>query len=222
MRGSPRASASFPALLVALVAALTGCGAYRKLTAPAVPYDTGTMPRVGQVPDSVLLAQLRKSGLVVLGTPVDRVSEEGVFTPWMQLGNKQTWYSVRVAVEAVAKGNLRGAKTVDLGFAPLTIVNNQRFSHLAEHEIVVQYPETQSPYGAWGGIPRLFTGERAAYLFRKCYNCVELGGVPTRGPYYKASPWVAMSWESKLPPEEWPRIVRLLNDAKQSGKERRT
>jgi hypothetical protein len=222
VRGTCRALAAFPGLIPAVLSVLTGCGAYRKLTAPAVPYAAGTMPRVGQVPDSVLLQQLRKSGLVVLGTPVDRISEEGVFTPWMQLGNKQTWYSVRVEVEAVAKGNLRGAKTVDLGFTPLNIVTNQRFSHLAEHEIVVQYPETQSPYGAWGGVPRLFTGERAIYLFRKCYNCVELGGVPTRGPYYKASPWVAMSWESKLPPEEWSRIVRLLNGAKQSGKERRT
>ena len=222
MRGACRAPAPFPALPLALLAALSGCGAYHKLTAPAVPHDVGVMPRPGQIPDSVLAAQLRKSGLVVLGTPVDRISEEGIFTPSMQLGNKQTWYSVRLEVESVAKGNLRGAKTVDLGFVPLTIVSNQRFSRLAEHEIVVQYPETQSPYGAWGTAPRLFTGERAIYLFRKCYNCVELGGVPTRGPYYKASPWVAMTWESKLPPEEWPRIVRLLNDAKKSNRERQT
>jgi hypothetical protein len=180
------------------------------------------MPRAGQIPDSLLAAQLRKSSLVVLGTPVDRVSEEGVFTPSMQLGNKQTWYSVRLEVESVAKGNLRRAKTVDLGFVPLNIVSHHRFSGLAEHEIVVQYPETQSRSGAWGAAPRLFTGERAVYLFRKCYNCVELGGVPTRGPYYKASPWVAMTWESKLPPEEWPRIVRLLNDAKKLPGERRT
>ena len=152
------------------------------------------MPRPGQVPDSTLSRLLRQSGLVVLGTPVDRVSEEGIFTAWFQMGNKQTWYSVRVAVDSVAKGNLRGARTVDLG----------------ANEIVVQYPETQSPSGSWGEAPRLFIGERGVYLFRKCYNCVELGGVPTRGPYYKAHPWVAMTWASKLPPEEWLRVRRLL------------
>ena len=147
---------------------------------------------------------------MVLGTPVDRVSEEGIFTAWFQMGNKQTWYSVRVAVDSVAKGNLRGARTVDLGFTPLTLVSNQRFSGLGANEIVVQYPETQSPSGSWGEAPRLFIGERGVYLFRKCYNCVELGGVPTRGPYYKAHPWVAMTWASKLPPEEWLRVRRLL------------
>ncbi len=212
MRGSSRALALAPAtLLVVFAALLAACGAYRKLRAPAVPHDTGLMPRAGQVPDSVIANLLRRSGLVVLGTPVDRISEEGVFTPWLQMGNKQTWYSVRLVVDSVAKGNLRRAKSVDLGFVPLNIVSNQRFRGLAENEIVVQYPETQSLSGQWGGAPRLFTGERAVYLFRKCYYCVELGGVPTRGPYYKAHPWVAMEWASKLPPEDWPRVVRLLN-----------
>jgi hypothetical protein len=212
VRGSSRALALAPAtLLVAFAALLAACGTYRSLRAPAVPHDAGLMPRAGQVPDSVLLKHLRQSGLVVLGTPVDRISEEGVFTPWLQLGNKQTWYSVRLVVDSVAKGNLRRAKTVDLGFTPLNIVSNQRFARLAENEIVVQYPETQSLRGFWGDAPRLFTGERAVYLFRKCYYCVELGGVPTRGPYYKAHPWVAMTWASKLPPEDWPRVVRLLN-----------
>ncbi|HEU5171008.1 MAG TPA: hypothetical protein VFU46_10750 [Gemmatimonadales bacterium] len=198
-------------LLVVSAALLAACGTYRKLTAPAVPHDPGLMPRVGQVPDAVLVAVLRRAGLVVLGTPVDRISEQGVFTPGMQMGNKQTWYSVRLVVDSVAKGNLGRAKTVDLGFTPLNIVSNQRFARLAKNEIVVQYPETQSPGGRWGGAPLLFAGERAVYIFRKCYYCVELGGVPTRGPYYKAHPWVAMTWASKLPPEEWPRVVRLLN-----------
>ncbi|HET8625246.1 MAG TPA: hypothetical protein VFM14_16925, partial [Gemmatimonadales bacterium] len=138
------------------------------------------MPRPGQVPDSVLVKVLRQSGLVVLGTPVDRVSEEGVFTPWLQMGNKQTWYSVRVLVDSVAKGDLRRAKNVDLGFTPRTAANNQRFTRLAANEIVVQYPETQSASGPWGDAPRLFVGERGVYLFRKCYYCVELGGIPTR------------------------------------------
>jgi hypothetical protein len=215
VRGSFRAPAfAFATLLVVFAALPAACGTYRSLRAPAVPHDTGFLPRAGQVPDSVLAKLLRQSGLVVLGTPVDRVSEEGVFTSWLQLGNKQTWYSVRLAVDSVAKGNLRRAKTVDLGFAPLNLVSNQRFARLAENEIVVQYPETQSFNGAWGGTPRLFTGERAVYLFRKCYYCVELGGVPTRGPYYKAHPWVAMNYASKLPPEEWPRVVRLLNQSR--------
>ncbi len=217
MRGSSRALALVSAtLLVVFAALLAACGTYRSLRAPAVPHDTGIMPRAGQVPDSVLLKLLRRSGLVVLGTPVDRISEEGIFTSWLQLGNKQTWYSVRLVVDSVAKGNLGRAKTVDLGFAPLNIVSNQRFRGLAENEIVVQYPETQSLRGAWGDAPRLFTGERAVYLFRKCYYCVELGGVPTRGPYYKAHPWVAMTWASKLPPEDWPRVVRLLNGFRRS------
>jgi hypothetical protein len=217
VRGSSRAHALAPATLLVLAAALlAACGTYRSLRAPAVPHDPGLMPRVGQVPDSALLKHLRQSGLVVLGTPVDRISEEGVFTPWMQMGNKQTWYSVRLVVDSVAKGNLRRAKTVDLGFAPLNIVSNQRFARLAENEIVVQYPETQSLRGSWGDAPRLFTGERAVYLFRKCYYCVELGGVPTRGPYYKAHPWVAMTWASKLPPEDWPRVVRLLSRSRRA------
>jgi hypothetical protein len=172
------------------------------------------MPRAGQIPDSVIANLLRRSGLVVLGTPVDRVSEEGIFTSWLQMGNKQTWYSVRIAVDSVAKGNLGRAKTVDLGFTPLNVVSNQRFARLAEHEIVVQYPETQHAGGTWGDTPRLIEGERAVYLFRKCYYCVELGGVPTRGPYYKAHPWVAMTWASKLPPGDWPRVVRLLSQSR--------
>jgi hypothetical protein len=205
----PQADAKL--LVLALAVLPAACGTYRGLRAPAVPHDAFVTPRVGQVSDSALARLLRESGIVVLGTPVDRVSEEGVFTPWIQLGNKQTWYSFRFAVDSVAKGNLRQAKTVDLGFVPLTVVSNRRFTRLAEHEIVVQSPETQSPRGSWGDAPRLLLGERAVYLFRKCYNCLELGGVPTRGPYYKASPWVAMTWASKLPPEEWPRVVRLLD-----------
>ncbi len=212
MREPSRAPALVSVVLIVLAALpLAGCGTYRKLTAPAVPHDAGLMPSPGRIPDSVLARLLKRSGLVVLGTPVDRVSEEGLFTPWVQMGNKQTWYSVRLRVDSVAKGSLARAKTVDLGFVPLTVVSNQRFARLADNEIVVQYPETQSPGGHWGAAPRLLAGERAVYLFRKCYYCVELGGVPTRGPYYKAHPWVAMEWASKLPPEDWPRIVRLLD-----------
>jgi hypothetical protein len=211
MRAFDRARALVPALyLLTTALLLAACGAYQRLRAPAVPHDVGVMPRPGQVPDSVLLRLLDKSGLVVLGTPVDRISEEGVFTPSLQMGNKQTWYSVRLVVDSLAKGNLRRARTIDLGFTPLTFVSNQRFARLGENEIVVQYPETQSPGGSWGGAPRLIEGERAVFLFRKCYYCVELGGVPTRGPYYKAHPWVAMTWASKLPPEDWPRVVKLL------------
>jgi hypothetical protein len=221
MRASYRAPAPAPPpapaklLILAFLILPAACGTLRSLRAPAVPHDAFVMPEAGRVPDSVLTRLLRESGLVVLGTPVDRVSEEGVFTPWMQMGNKQTWYSVRFAVDSVAKGKLRHAKTVDLGFAPLNIVSNQRFAGLGENEIVVQSPETQSPRGSWGDSPRLIVGERAVYLFRKCYYCVELGGVPTRGPYYKAHPWVAMTWASKLPPEDWPRVVRLLERSRQ-------
>jgi hypothetical protein len=213
-RAPPPALPRAKLLIVAFAVVLAACGTFRSLRAPAVPHDAVVMPRVGQVPDSLLARLLRESGLVVLATPVDRVSEEGVFTSWIQLGNKQTWYSVRVAVDSVAKGKLRRAKTVDLGFAPLNLVSNRRFTRLAENEIVVQSPETQSSKGSWGDSPQLIVGERAVYLFRKCYYCVELGGVPTRGPYYKAHPWVAMTWASKLPPEDWPRVVRLLDGSR--------
>src|SRR5687768_8525043 len=107
MRASDRAPASAPAKLLILACAVlpSACGTFRPLRAPAVPHDVTVTPRMGQVADSMLARLLRESGLVVLGTPVDRVSEEGVFTPWMQIGNKQTWYSVRLAVDSVAKGN---------------------------------------------------------------------------------------------------------------------
>src|SRR5687768_7109432 len=103
MRASYCAPPQAPAKLLVLALALlpAACGTYRGLRAPAVPHDAYATPRTGQVSDSALARLLRESGIVVLGTPVDRVSEEGVFTPWMQMGNKQTWYSFRFAVDSV-------------------------------------------------------------------------------------------------------------------------
>jgi hypothetical protein len=51
----------------------------------------------------------------------------------------------------------------------------------------------------------------AVFLFRRCYNCLPISGMSTgRGSYYKASPLIATGVESKLPPVEWPRVVKLL------------
>ncbi len=191
--------------------ALAGCGAYRKLTAPATPV-VARPPRVGEIPDAALLRVIREADLIVLGTPVDRVSEAGVFMPAMQLGAKETWYSVKLVVDSVAKGKLGRAKRVDLGGVPLTLVSDRRFEPLGPNEIVVQYPEVEARSSTWADAPPLDLDQRAVFLFKRCYYCVELKGLPQgRGPYYKANPLVAMTWASKLPPEEWPRVVRLIH-----------
>ncbi len=194
---------------------LTSCTTYQRLLAPAVPYAAET-PAVGEVPDGRLMDLIRDGDLVVLGTPVERVSEEGIFTAKFQAGAKETWYSVRVVVDAVAKGNLHRARTVDLGMIPAWLNPGAPFPALAANEIVVQYPEVESVNMHWGLAPVLTLGERAVFIFKKCWNCVPLTGLPNpRGPYYLANPWVAMTWGSKLPPGEWPRVVRLVEELRE-------
>jgi len=190
---------------------LFGCGTYHKLAAPAVPYATET-PKVGAVPEGRLRDILRDGELVVLGTPLERASEAGLFTATLQMGSKETWYSVRIAVDSVAKGNPRRARKVDLGTLPGWLNPGHPFPALAENEIVVQYPEVESPRAQWGLAPALTLGEQAVFVFKKCWNCVQLRGITVRGPYYQAHPWVAMTWGSKLPPEEWSRVVSLVRD----------
>jgi len=201
--------ARVPIAFLALIPALFACGTYHKLAAPAVPY-TLEPPKVGEIPDGRLLDILRHGDLVVLGTPVERASEAGLFTATLQMGSKETWYSVRIVVDSVAKGNPRRARKVDLGFLPAWLNPGPPFPGLAENEIVVQYPEVESPKAQWGLAPVLTLGEQAVFVFKKCWNCVQLRGITTRGPYYQAHPWVAMSWGSKLPPGEWTRVVRLV------------
>lgn len=191
---------------------LTSCVTYERLLAPAVPY-AGETPAVGEVPDGRLMDLIRDGDLVVLGTPVERVSETGIFTPNLQAGAKETWYSVRVVVDSVAKGNLHRARTVDFGILPAFLRPGPPFPTLAANEIVVQYPEVESVHMHWGLAPVLTLGERAVFIFKKCWNCVPLSGLPNpRGPYYLANPWVAMTWGSKLRPGEWSRVVRLVEE----------
>jgi hypothetical protein len=197
--------------VLVLSSALLACGTYHKLAAPAVPHATET-PRAGEIPEGRLLEILRDGDLVVLGTPVDRASEAGLFTATLQMGSKETWYSVRIVVDSVAKGNPRRARKVDLGGLPVWLNPGPPFPALAENEIVVQYPEVESARAQWGLAPVLTLGEQAVFVFKKCWNCVQLRGINIRGPYYQAHPWVAMTWGSKLPPEEWSRVVSLLHD----------
>jgi hypothetical protein len=198
-------------LLAALVA-LAACATYQKLAAPAVPYETRT-PSVGEVPDGRLLDIIRHGDLVVLGTPIERASEAGIFTANLQMGSRETWYSVKIVVDSVAKGSPRRARRVDFGSLPGWLAPPQPFPALAENEILVQYPEVESPNTHWGLAPVLTLGERAVFVFKKCWNCVPLTGLPMpRGPYYLAHPWVAMTWGSKLPPGEWTRVVRLTDE----------
>jgi hypothetical protein len=191
---------------------LAGCSTYGKLTAPAVPLRPEP-PSPGEVPEGLLLDVIRDGDLVVLGTPVDRVSEAGFFTPQFQLGSKETWYSVKIVVDSVAKGNPRRARKVDLGSLPAWLNPGPPFPSLAHNEIVVQYPESESVKMHWGLAPVLTLGERAVFIFKKCWNCLPLTGLPNpRGPYYVAHPWVAMTWGSKLPVGDWSRVVRLVDE----------
>jgi hypothetical protein len=200
-------------LALAILFLLTSCTTYERLVAPAAPYASET-PVVGEVPDGRLLSLIRDGDLVVLGTPVERVSEAGLFSPKFQAGAKETWYSVRVVVDSVAKGSLRRARSVDLGILPAFLRPAPPFPVLADNEIVVQYPEVESVHMHWGLAPVLVLGEQAVFIFKKCWNCVPLAGLPNpRGPYYLANPWVAMSWGSKLPRGEWTRVVRLVEES---------
>jgi hypothetical protein len=201
-------------LTAAHAAALAGCASFGKLTAPAVPYNAEVRdPSVGEIPDDRLRYIIADGDLVVLGTVSDRADETGLFTPVMQLGAKETWYSVKVEVDSVARGKLGRAKRVDLGFMPAVLNDGRRFGRLQDNEIVVQYPEMSSPSNRFAGAPLLVVGERAVFIFKRCYYCVTLRGMPSRvGPYYTANPLVAMTWGSKLPPEEWSRVVRLADD----------
>ena len=189
---------------------LASCTPFRSALSPAVPRSAG-MPSAGQVPDSILREALRHAELVVLGTPVELASLHGFLTPQFQLGAKETWYDVRVVVDSVLKGKLKRAKRPDLGMLPAVYTPPPSFGKLEANEIVVQYPAVNTMRSNWWSAPPLVPGERAVFIFRRCYYCVEIGGLAHgRGPYYKANPLVAIGWESKLPADEWGRVERLI------------
>lgn len=188
---------------------LVSCAAFRGLKSPAYP-RLAEMPRPGQIPDSVLRPAIRRAELIVLATPLELASQQGFLTPQFQLGAKETWYDVKLVVDSVLKGKLKRAKHPDLGVLPAAFIPPPAFGRLAANEIVVQYPAVTSSTSDWSTSPPLVPGERAIFIFRRCYYCLQISGLAHgRGPYYKANPLVAMGSESKLPPEEWPRVVRI-------------
>lgn len=202
--------------LFVLLSSICACSTYRNALAPALPSAQVT-PSIGQIPDSVLTKVIREGDLIVLGTPLDIVSDYGFLTPAFQLGAKETWYQVKVAVDSVIKGKIKSAKNVDLGMLPAALTPPPPFGRLAKNEIVVQYPAVTFIRSRWANAATLVTGERAVFIFNRCYYCLPISGLAhARGPYYTANPLVAQGWGSKLDPAEWPRVSRLLAEMKQS------
>lgn len=198
---------SFPRSLAFL--ALAGCGTFQHALAPALPLSDAAAG--APLPDSILSRALDHGQLIVLATPVDIASAHGFFTPSFQLGAKETWYDVKLVVDSVAKGKLKHARSRDLGFLPPVLTPPAPFGKLAHNEIIVQYPAVTSSRSDWAGAAPLTLGERAVFVFRKCYYCLPISGIAHgRGPYYKANPWVALGSGSRLPAGEWSRVTRLL------------
>lgn len=197
---------------------VAGCSTFQSALAPAVPYPA-EMPATGQVPDSVLRRAVGRAELIVLATPLELAAQHGFYTPQFQLGAKETWYNVKLVVDSVLKGKLKRAKYPDLGGLPAALTPPPAFGRLASNEIVVQYPAVTSRSSNWSAAASLIPGERAVFIFRRCYYCLPITGMVTgRGPYYRANPLVAMGYESKLPVEEWPRVARLLAEHRKGGK----
>ena len=201
---------SFSAVLLLLVS-LPACGKLQTATTPVAPLTRET-PAIGEVPDAILLDVIRQSELIVLAVPQDLVPADGL-TPNFQLGAKETWYNVRLVVDSVVKGRLGQAKNPDFGFLPKTYAPSAPFDHLSRNEIVVQYPAVNTIRSDWAAAPPPVVGERAVWLFRRCYNCVTIGLATGRG-LYKANPLVAQGWGSKLDAAEWSRVLGLLDRAK--------
>jgi hypothetical protein len=196
-------------LWVAGTFALFSCSSFKSVLAPAPPLAADSSAR-GPVPDSLLREAIRHGDLIVLATPVDMVSEHGFLTPRFQMGAKETWYDVKLVVDSVFKGKLKHAKRPDLGMLPATLTPPQPFGKLAANEIVVQYPAVTASNSDWAAAAPLVPGERAIFIFRRCYYCLPISGVAHgRGPYYKANPLVAVGQASKLTPAEWERLARL-------------
>jgi hypothetical protein len=202
----------FP-LILSGVLLLASCSTFQQVREPAYPL-IAELPQPGQIPDSVLRRAIKRAELIVLATPVELFSQHGFLTPQFQLGAKETWYDVKLSVDSVLKGKLKRAKRPDLGALPAAFIPPAPF-RLAQNEIVVQYPAVTARNSEWAAAPPLVPGERAVFIFRRCYYCLPISGLNTgRGPYYKANPLVAMGGASKLSPAEWPRIARLLAEGR--------
>jgi hypothetical protein len=211
-----RLTALFPGTSLFLLLSLMGCGSFQNAIAPATP-STRETPAVGEVPDAVLLDVIRHSELIVLGVPRDLLPATGSLSPTFQLGAKETWYNVRLAVDSVVKGRLGHAKSPDYGFLPAVYAPPDPFDRLAKNEIVVQYPAVTTLKSEWAAAPPPLLGERAVFLFRRCWNCITIAVASGRGPY-RANPLVAMGWGSKLDAAEWSRVVALLARVKRPRK----
>jgi hypothetical protein len=181
---------------------LVSCSTFQHAVAPALPPS-------GAIPDSVLRRAISRAELIVLATPVELASQHGFLTPQFQLGAKETWYDVKLTVDSVLKGKLRRAKRPDLGALPAALTPPVAF-RLAKHEIIVQYPPVTSRNSTWSAAAPMIPGERAVFIFRRCYYCLSITGLVTGRGSYTANPLVALGRESKLPPEEWGRVARLL------------
>ena len=178
--------------------------------APALPFSAA-MPPSGMVPDSVLRKVIRSGELIVLATPVELASQYGFLTPQFQMGAKETWYDVKLVVDSLLKGKLGRAKHADLGLLPAVLAPPASFGRLGANEIIVQYPVVTSSKSNWAAAAPMVTGQQAVFIFRRCYYCLPITGIAYgRGPYYKANPLVALGQASKLPPDELPRVSRLL------------
>jgi hypothetical protein len=193
---------------------LLSCSSFQTALAPASP-RVGDESVPGPVPDSLLREAIRHGDLIVLATPVEMVSNHGFITPHFQLGAKETWYDVKLTVDSVLKGKLKSAKRPDYGGMPALFTPPPSFGRLETNEIVVQYPAVTSIQSDWAAAVPLVPGERAIFIFRRCYYCLPITGVAHgRGPYYKANPLVAVGRASKLPPTELGRLARLSNKSK--------
>ena len=190
---------------------LNACSTFQRATEPVEPYPAAVSARV-HVPDSVLSRAIERGELIVLATPVELASQHGFLTPRFQLGAKETWYDVKLVVHAVLKGKLKGAKHPDFGMLPPALTPPPSFGRLAANEIVVQYPAVMSRTSNWANAAPLVPGERAVFIFRRCYYCLQITGVAhARGPYYTANPLVALGGASKLPPGDLARVERLVD-----------
>jgi hypothetical protein len=195
----------------ACILLLASCSTFQSALAPALPL-TGPLPSAHELPDSVLREAIRRGDLIVLATPVEMASNHGFLTPQFQLGARETWYDVKLTVDSVLKGKLKHAKRPDLGMLPAALTPPPPFGRLAPNEIVVQYPAVTSSRSDWAAAAPMTPGERAIFIFRRCYYCLPISGLAhSRGPYYTANPLVAVGLASKLPPGEWSRLARLAS-----------
>jgi hypothetical protein len=202
--------------LVWMMVSVSACRTFQTAMAPAEPLSRPP-PAVGEVPDVVLLDMIRHSELIVLAVPLDLIPASGSLSPGFQLGAKETWYNVKLTVDSVVKGKLGRAKAPDFGFLPATLAPPAPFERLAHNEIVVQYPAVTTLRSHWAAAPPPVVGERAVFLFRRCWNCITVALATGHGPY-KASPLVAVGMGSKLAPAEWPRVTALLARLQRSSK----